>query len=180
MFDSGFVRDTLTPLLAILGAVLGLAGTWMGILNYVRRYRVKLKISAAPFRQYNGETLTAFGLDITIVNHSVFAISVKSFGVVLKKPRGRTGRVEAHKNIKYPFQIEARHDRQFRVWLNNEEEAMGYSDLKRSEVFEQAVACYVETATGHRFTGRGKEWKFFKRFGDTLMKTGTIPHDFGE
>lgn len=183
MFDAPFVQNMLTPVLAIIGTITGLTGTFLGWLNFNRRYRVKLEVQATPYCNHSVEELVDFRLDIRVVNHSVFPVSLVSVGFLLREAgtRRRTCaelmEFRGHHTTR-PKRLEPRSDMVFPVRFMTEPRVLGYSNLTRSELVDQVVAVYADTATGHRFTCGDKGLKSFKKMGKVLSDTGTIQRDY--
>lgn len=95
MFDEEFLTTTLTPLLAIAGAMLGLIGTALGILNLLlnrkpHRFDVDVKVSGG--KRFGVENAIGrhvlecdeMHLTFTVTNHSYFPITVARLGVALR------------------------------------------------------------------------------------------------
>src|SRR5947199_6267338 len=88
MFDELFVKNTLTPTLAIVGTVFGLLGTGIGIFNlYLSwrthwvRGRVFWQVETPPYKTPDGP---CFFNDLTFINKSYFPVTIREAGVVVK------------------------------------------------------------------------------------------------
>lgn len=84
MFTNDFVLHTLTPILAIIGAALGVFNLWL----HWKSQRVSLKISLCPCEQVISNNLPQhLSMKFTIANHSSFPVSLAEIGL-----RAKTGR----------------------------------------------------------------------------------------
>lgn len=85
MFDSEFIRGTLTPILAIAGTVFGLIGTVIGIFNLWvswrdRRIKVTLEYQIGELQLITGCLSTQ--IHVRMINHSYFDVTVSDVGIV--------------------------------------------------------------------------------------------------
>ena len=97
MFQSDFVQTTLTPILAMVGALFGVIGTAIGIWNLwlaSKTHRVNLKIEAiGGGESYIVKTdgkderqAMVRNLTIKVFNNSYFPVTVTEVGFVMKHP----------------------------------------------------------------------------------------------
>ncbi|MGD0517853.1 MAG: hypothetical protein ABSA26_09995 [Thermoguttaceae bacterium] len=93
MFGPDFITKTLTPILAIVGAVFGLLGTGLGILNYVlarRKQRLCIQLAGRAWMYkhdsygiehevtHNGQGIA---LEVIIKNLSFFDVTITECGL---------------------------------------------------------------------------------------------------
>jgi hypothetical protein len=180
MFESKFLQTTLTPLLAIIGAIGGIAGTTIGIWNF-RLNRKSHKVGAqlrirrrsyVPVKNDRGERVYAAdeqAIIVEVTNKSYFDVSVRQVGLTLKK--GDLARTE-FKVLPHTYitgrRIESRGTGEFLI------EASCMSPTSQSSLFRMLIGTvpeskyarrvFVELDTGERFTGAGD------RLSDALRK----------
>lgn len=174
MFDEELVKSTLTPLGAILGSILGLIGTLLGIWNLWltrKSHNISVKIGVSCLRENNVEKIdgvdttfsTARRLQITISNNSYFPVTVTETGLVLRtsfwkrrhftlqrdwRDKSPSQRIEARDIYTFVFHVSSNgvHDRTWICYV-----------FENDPTLETAVAAYAVLATGHRFYGGRKE-----------------------
>ena len=98
MFDSQFITNTLTPILAIVGAVFGVAGTAIGVWNlWLNRRTHKLSVKVTARNQVmvrkgeraDGKTvrIESHSAVVRVINNSYFPVTVEEIGVVVRRTR---------------------------------------------------------------------------------------------
>ena len=173
MFDSQFVQNTLTPILAIIGACTGITGTVLGIWNWwLNRKSHKLDIRVVVERGGEDELVkTAEGdkliprrrdLNIRVINHSYFPVTFSEVGVVMKKSffsrRNYYPLRFKPSNEKAEKRIDARHSEVFTFSVGRKSEkdnTLIYQLVNASDFpnLDCAVGAYTVLATSHRFKG---------------------------
>jgi hypothetical protein len=86
MFDEPFVKNTLTPLLALVGAFFGLLGTGIGLFNLYLSWRshwVRVHLSWRCERCTPERDDVYYATHLLIVNNSYFPITVREAGFVI-------------------------------------------------------------------------------------------------
>jgi hypothetical protein len=87
MFESDFVQFTLTPVLAIIGAVFGLIGTGIGVFSIWLQWRshaTKVTVSYVLSDVSLSSNCLSASSEIVVSNHSSFAITVIEVGLLYK------------------------------------------------------------------------------------------------
>lgn len=171
MFESDFIQKTLTPTLAIIGALFGLIGTLLGILNYRlsrKRDRIDLRVSGMSRLTLSNKNFESVDLEIKIVNAGYVAVTIGKVGLQIKLGHFRYKDApldpEAPANIAtrpdiVPKRIEP-HDE---VVIRKRLTRVAFFKLVKETfpLIEQANAVYVVTSTGKRFYAKGP---FLERF----------------
>ena len=88
MFDELFIQETLTPILAIVGAVFGLVGTALGVLNYRlnrRQQKISLRIELEHVLTQSNGKFESLCLRIKVINSSLMPVTVSEIGLRIKK-----------------------------------------------------------------------------------------------
>jgi hypothetical protein len=173
MFEDEFLRGTLTPLLAIVGAFFGLLGTGIGVWNWwlnrkSHSFAVEVKASGGKhfdIQNAMGKPVAECDemlLHLTITNHSYFPVSVERLGVAVR--RGRFSKTEY---ISLPFSAEAGTRIESRSSARFSVGAMCTRDLKPSSLFALCQkspptstitrGAYVTLVTGQTFVGAAPE-----------------------
>lgn len=178
MFEGPFVQFTLTPILAIVGAVFDLVGTGLGVLNYLlsrRTHRlamaVDVKIEGRDQDSYGdmipSETPTWLAIRVSIKNLSYFPVTIEEAGVLV--PNGKWGtkpakwksesvRVEARDGTTMHFSAAVPEKAGNGEYAIRKVGASGYE-----EEFVQAKCFYVKPIGGKMFTGGRQAFREFKR-----------------
>lgn len=174
MFDEGFLKTTLTPILAIIGAVFGLIGTALGILNYrlaKQRHRVCLKVEVGSYLVTSENQFESLTFKVKVVNAGYAPVTISEFGLRVRKSWIRTQRVpfdttasrasgRMHQIL--PVRIEP-HDEKMLERQYSTDGLLAHG-IKTSLLLSRADAVYVKTSTGKVFYGRGNGWpKFIER-----------------
>lgn len=87
MFESDFVQFTMTPILAIIGAVFGLIGTGIGVFTLWLRWKshaTKVAVSYELSDVSSSSDYLSASSNITVSNHSTFAVTVTEVGIVYR------------------------------------------------------------------------------------------------
>lgn len=194
MFDDDFIKTTLTPILAIVGAIFGLIGTGLGVVNFMltwRSHRVKLKAKASYSQHLSHVNELAFGerhfelhemtLIIHAINKSYFELTVDEVGVVIKEAwYKRRGFIPLGANLRDNGRLESRGSTTFRVG------AKCHSTSMRTKLYLLAQnpdkplskigrGVYFKVVTGNRGIGGKAE---FLEFSQRLE--AWVPIHFGE
>lgn len=171
MFDEPFVKNTLTPLLAITGTVLGLVGTILGILTYRlhrRGHKLDLTVGPRPYAEYSNDKLEVLGLSVIVANKSSFDVTISEIGLMLRRrfsfrttivplyPKYR----RQHKK-KLPCRIAARDEHEIRFALSKQW-FFAYATPTLDTIL-RSKCVVVTTAVGKRFGGTKPGFKQFIR-----------------
>lgn len=169
MFDDAFVKNTLTPMLAIIGAVLGAAGTGLGILNYRlqrRNQSVRARLNVSAFCTYSDNKLDELALNLKVVNESGFEITVQGAGVFLESrwykrpeicfflPTGSGGK------DRWPVRVASRHAESIKVAMSKN--WVFGSNVDTAQTIKRASGLFVEMADGKRLTCPNADLSKFK------------------
>lgn len=156
MFESDYIQTTLTPILAIIGAVFGLLGTGIGVLNLWLRWKTQKTCLAIGFElsdvSSKSDCLYASST-IVVRNLSSFAVTVIEVGIFYKtglwrrefkshpQIQDRIGPRDVHKFHAYilPIRMEPQGWASHQVW---------------AESLENAVGAYAVLVDGTRFRSK--------------------------
>lgn len=150
--------------LYVLGIATGVIPTGIAFLTYVLRRRTqktKLAINVMCFRELSDGALTRLALEVRIVNHCHFDVTISKIGLRVRKNWYSRQRFSLRPNNpfsrddSFPYRLGARDETTFRIPIRKQ----WFVD-SHDTVFE-ATDVFVETATKHRFYGRGVGLKTF-------------------
>src|SRR5437016_5579540 len=88
MFEDPFVKNTLTPFLAIIGAVFGLVGTCLGVLNYRltrKRQKVLCRVEATNQLTLSNGKPESLKLIVKVINSGFIPVTISEIGMRVGK-----------------------------------------------------------------------------------------------
>lgn len=185
MFDEAFTKNSLTPALALFGAIFGLIGTLLGILNYRlsrKQHSVRVSVDVKGggeneiVKGSNGEEVIVprvRELTIKVVNQSYFAVTVVQAGFVIRPHLVGPAKYFSI-DMDKPTRMESRHVESFKCTLSQKavEHQTRFAQLARNDGHFKLSECsqvFVLLATGERFTGGNKNLAAAKGEIDNLM-----------
>ena len=171
MFESEFVKATLTPILAIVGSLFGLVGTALGILNYRlsrKRDQVALRVSGGSRLTTSQNAFESLDLQFKIVNAGYAAVTVGEIGLRIKMGRFRCVDIPLDSS---PLPNLAPQKDLVPKRIEPHDECVIWKRLSKANFFKyqtptyprvgKAVALYVATSVGKKFYGKGRYLESF-------------------
>lgn len=161
MFENEFVQFTLTPILAIVGAVFGSIGTVLGVLNYRLRRKqttIDLQLTVTPHLRISSGVLEALFLEIKVANTGFTAATVTEFGFVINRKwlgKEKIPFSPAFGNSSralLPLRIEAQ-DEQASTRGCGPQDLLNTTDP--FPILKKVTAIYAKTASGKYFYAKG-------------------------
>jgi len=152
MFESDFVQFTMTPILAIIGAVFGLIGTGIGVFTLWLRWKSHATKVAVSYElsdvSASSDCLSASS-SITVSNHSTFAVTVTEVGIVYKIS---TFKLEYKSYPIKSTRIDARDIQKFHAYIPpRRTEPHGWAGYQVwAEDLEKAIGAYAMLVDGKR------------------------------
>ncbi len=171
MFESDFVQLTLTPILAVIGAVFGLIGTVMGVLNYRLRKRgqkIDIRLTPSSILTQVDNRFDSLSLEITIANAGLVSVTVSELGLSVGPRFWRSTLVplamdNSTRSHHRPDLLPARIESQDQLTIRRR--VLKDQFFKWSKptfpMIHRTKAVYVKTSAGDVFYGKGKGLKAF-------------------
>ena len=158
MFDAHFIQETLTPFLAIIGAVFGLIGTGIGLFNLWiawKSHRTKLRVTVLLSDVSRSSGYSSATLEIRVVNLSSFPVTIEDVGLCRKTGFRKTVDVSHQIDI---TRLDARDRYSFVAYIAPENtRTHGWAagvPLLSAEESDNAIRAYATLSDGTRFTSK--------------------------